>query len=310
MLGAGVSGLSCAVRLVEAGARVRVWTREMPAQTVSAVAAALWFPYAAGPRARVLAWARVTYRELLRLAARGDAHVELTEGRVVFCGQDQDPSWRSLVPDLRALAPDELPAPFTSGFALRAPVCVMPAYLGGLVARLAQHDVCLEARAVTDLDEALATCPTVVHCTGLGARELAHDDLVHAARGQVVRAPRGEVTRFWIADDAPGGMTYVIPRLGSGDCILGGTYEVGRQDRDVDPREAEAIRARAALVEPEVAHTTPLAHVVGLRPARATVRLEVETRGRGRIVHNYGHGGSGVTLAWGCADEVVALALG
>ena len=42
---------------------------------------------------------------------------------------------------------------------------------------------------------------------------------------------------------------------------------------------------------------------VGLRPARPAVRLEAE----GRVVHCYGHGGAGVTLAWGCAGEVAAL---
>ncbi|HIN08299.1 MAG TPA: FAD-binding oxidoreductase, partial [Candidatus Poseidoniales archaeon] len=45
---------------------------------------------------------------------------------------------------------------------------------------------------------------------------------------------------------------------------------------------------------------------VGLRPARSAVRLELES-GERPLIHNYGHGGGGVTLSWGCADEVVAL---
>jgi D-amino-acid oxidase len=54
-----------------------------------------------------------------------------------------------------------------------------------------------------------------------------------------------------------------------------------------------------------------LAHRVGLRPARPTVRLEAEPAGPGAgppIVHNYGHGGAGVSLSWGCAHEAAALA--
>jgi D-amino-acid oxidase len=43
---------------------------------------------------------------------------------------------------------------------------------------------------------------------------------------------------------------------------------------------------------------------VGLRPARPAVRLETEGTPGGVIVHCYGHGGAGVTLSWGCAEEV------
>ncbi|NEB20988.1 FAD-dependent oxidoreductase, partial [Streptomyces coelicoflavus] len=52
-----------------------------------------------------------------------------------------------------------------------------------------------------------------------------------------------------------------------------------------------------------------LAHRVGLRPARDAVRLERGTLPDGRrLVHNYGHGGAGVTVAWGCAQEAARLA--
>jgi D-amino-acid oxidase len=44
----------------------------------------------------------------------------------------------------------------------------------------------------------------------------------------------------------------------------------------------------------------------GLRPFRPSVRLEHD-REEPRIVHNYGHGGAGYTLCWGCSQEVVRL---
>ena len=34
---------------------------------------------------------------------------------------------------------------------------------------------------------------------------------------------------------------------------------------------------------------------------------EVRVEREGHVVHCYGHGGAGVTLSWGCADEVVEL---
>jgi D-amino-acid oxidase len=44
---------------------------------------------------------------------------------------------------------------------------------------------------------------------------------------------------------------------------------------------------------------------------RPSVRLELEERPGGRaVIHDYGHGGSGYTLSWGCAEEVAALARG
>jgi D-amino-acid oxidase len=58
---------------------------------------------------------------------------------------------------------------------------------------------------------------------------------------------------------------------------------------------------------PALADAKVRAHKVGLRPVRPTVRLEA-ARGTGQtVVHCYGHGGSGVTLSWGCADEVLGL---
>jgi D-amino-acid oxidase len=89
--------------------------------------------------------------------------------------------------------------------------------------------------------------------------------------------------------------------------IVGGTADEDEWDLTPNPRTAEAILARASILVPALAGAPIRAHKVGLRPTRPAVRLEPEHRGPQTIIHNYGHGGAGVTLSWPCADEVVAL---
>ena len=48
--------------------------------------------------------------------------------------------------------------------------------------------------------------------------------------------------------------------------------------------------------------------IAGLRPYReGTFRLEPEVVGGKFVVHNYGHGGAGITLSWGCAREIIDI---
>lgn len=49
----------------------------------------------------------------------------------------------------------------------------------------------------------------------------------------------------------------------------------------------------------------PGACIAGVRPYRnGSYRLDTETLSGKFIVHNYGHGGAGITLSWGCAAKV------
>ena len=100
-------------------------------------------------------------------------------------------------------------------------------------------------------------------------------------------------------------LTYVVPR--EKVVVVGGTAQEGAYEPRPDPAVAQQILARARAVVPELARATVVGHRVGLRPARPTVRLEAEQVDDGTVVHCYGHGGAGVTLSWGCADDVAAL---
>ena len=100
VIGAGVVGLSCALRLQQAGHRVDVVARDLPLETTSAVAAAIWYPYRAFPYERVTAWSATTYHELERLAADADTGVRMVEGTELHRRRTSDPWWRSAVPTL------------------------------------------------------------------------------------------------------------------------------------------------------------------------------------------------------------------
>jgi D-amino-acid oxidase len=80
ILGAGISGLSCALALRERGHEVRIVAAEFGERTVSSVAGALWLPYLCAPEARTTPWARSTYLWLEELAARApEAGVDMID---------------------------------------------------------------------------------------------------------------------------------------------------------------------------------------------------------------------------------------
>lgn len=296
VVGAGVVGLSCAVRLLEAGHRVDVLARDLPLETTSAVAAAIWYPFRAYPYERVTAWSGATYRELELLAKVDGTGVVMREGVEVQRAVLPDPWWVGAVPAL-----DRVPmaTPYAEGWSFVTPVVEMPVYLRWLSARVRDLGGDLTRMALGGLPH---QAEVVVNAAGLGARLIAADPSVVPVRGQVVYVEQVGLDRWWLDSTGP---TYVVPR--GGDIVVGGTDEEGSWDRTPSRQTAERILGRAREIVPELAGAKVLGHRVGLRPARPSVRLEQERVGKSRVVHCYGHGGAGVTLAWGCADEVAGL---
>jgi D-amino-acid oxidase len=309
VIGAGVSGLTCGMRLLEEGARVTLVTRERPARTTSAVAGAVWFPYRVRPNARTGPWGRVGYGRFSRLAEQDGLPVTMVELTALYADPlAEEPWWLESVPGgaVRAAVRDELPAGYSDGRTLRVPCIEAPAYLDWLARRFDELGGAVELRELSSLDEPDGT--VVVNCAGMGARRLAHDDDLRPVRGQVAYARTREPPRFMVDETGPNALAYVLPRPDV--VVLGGTAEEDDWETRPRPETTRSILERTRRLDPRLEAATYVGSAVGFRPVRSEVRLETATLPDGRpLVHNYGHGGSGFTLSWGCAEEVVRLVL-
>jgi D-amino-acid oxidase len=305
VVGAGINGLACALRLQEAGHTVAIVAAAPPEETTSAVAAALWYPYRAFPEAAVTRWAAEGFAALATMAADLPSGVRMRTGREVFRAPAPDPWWRDAVPSLRRVLPGDLPTGYADGFELTVPIVDMATHLSWLLAELTRRGVTLTQRRLAGLDELAGSADAVVNCTGLGARELVGDDTLVPVRGQIVVVEQVGLERWVLDQDDPQQVTYVVPRLDT--IVLGGTAEEGDEDTAVRPATVADVLARCSALVPEIAGARVLAHRVGLRPTRPAVRLEAEDLAGQLVVHCYGQGGAGVTLAYGCAQDVVQL---
>jgi D-amino-acid oxidase len=266
------------------------------------VAAAVWYPYLAAPRDKVAAWSKTTYDEFAGLAEHEES-VRLRTGTELLRDEAPDPWWAGAVPDLRRLT--DRPDGYADGWSFTAPVVEMPRYLPYLVGRLDAAGGTLTRAALSALPN---SAEVVVNCAGLGARRMAGDDSLSPVRGQIVYVGQPGLTEWLIAEDAAGEVTYVVPR--KHDVVVGGTSQPGDWNLSADPATAERMLARAVALIPRLAKAEIIGHRVGLRPARPSIRCEATDLGGRRVVHCYGHGGAGVTVSWGCADEVLGLVSG
>ncbi|MBB4895342.1 D-amino-acid oxidase [Streptomyces olivoverticillatus] len=308
VVGAGVTGLTSAVVLAERGLRVEVWTRSPSAETTSAVAGGLWWPYRIRPEAQASAWALRSLAVLAGLAERPEeTGVRMVEGTHGGAVPAELGPWAEQVRGLRAAEPEELPRGYDRGVRCRLPLLDMPAHLDYLRRRLAAAGGTVTVRPVASLGQAGRAAGAVVNCTGLGARDLVPDYKVYPVRGQVVVVENPGIDEwFTVADDSKPELLYVLPQPYG--VVLGGTAGEHVWDRTPSPCTAQAIIARCSRVHPRLCQSRVLAHRVGLRPARHRVRLEAERLpGGARLVHNYGHGGAGITVSWGCALQTADL---
>eukprot|EP00756_Hemistasia_phaeocysticola_P043996 Hpha_TRINITY_DN17579_c0_g1::TRINITY_DN17579_c0_g1_i1::g.92432::m.92432/K00273/DAO, aao; D-amino-acid oxidase len=346
VVGAGAVGLAAAWRLAEAGYAVIVVAERPGVECVSGGAGAIWEypPFQIEPQSEAKEWVLASYGVFKRLSTRpaitgsrmrrvGYFHTE--PGFKVPPGAEQVDGfhfWNASPEHPQQNLPErsraERPPPgvggcFASGYWYTAPVVHMPTYLGYLESALRGIGVCFVSHTVTDLrtplPEGRPNLPSrvdlVVNCTGLGASKLTGDTALFPVRGVLVRVrvPPGVECEEVVNDETrpPPHLAYIVPQR-DGLVALAGSSEAGRWELTVSEAEKESIVSRCERLYPSLKGAKVEGTWAGLRPARkGGCRLELvaaATPGPD-VIHNYGHGGSGVVTSWGCADATQALAL-
>ncbi len=311
VVGGGVVGMTAALHLAESdttGRCIELIAEKIATESLSRVAAASFYPFAVDhPHVeRWLEFGRAKYLELAKDAGTGIVLREGMEiaGRRIHAKNPEG----FLLPSLqRGDGADD-----NAHFVL--PIIELPIYLPYLRSRLEARGVRITRRRLESIDE-IGADSIVVNCSGSEARRLTPDPTVKPTLGQLVRTSCPLVDRFMLDEREPSRPTYVVPR--SNDVVLGSfdlPYDVdvhGYEPPGADDERTADILKRATALDPRVADAKVLEAYCGFRPRRPKVRVEIDSerlhRGR-RVIHDYGHGGGGVTLSWGCAQEVLELA--
>jgi D-amino-acid oxidase len=294
VVGAGVVGLTTAVVLQERGHQVQVVAEKTGNGTTSAVAGAVWYPFRADPPDRVVGWAMRAKEWLTGLAATTlEAGVDILTVHEVTVS-DEPPWWSECAPDLQRV----VLADGTSAWRFEAPRIEPELHLAWLESQLRWP---IERRRVTSLNAEPGD--VVVNCTGLGARSLTADRELQGLFGQTVVVESGDIEagNSLVDERDPDRLFYCIPRRAS--VVLGGCAIPVSDDYSLEPESGLVADILGRASERHLRPGKVITARCGLRPYRTTVRLELN----GRIIHNYGHGGAGYTLARGCAEEVSRL---
>jgi D-amino-acid oxidase len=304
IIGAGISGMSTAFLLTQKNHRITVYAKAFSPNITSNRAAAFWFPYHIRNDRRGIGWCQISYEAYKKLSCKKETGISMYKLiKVIRKGvEEEEPVWIEFMPEnsYRIMREDELPTGIAKAYDVQVPLMETQIFLPYLQQQLSESGVKFIQKEIKDFSELTNNFDLVINCSALGARELCKDESIIPVRGQVaLLSPRNNLP-IYLDNEKP---LYVVPRKDA--IIVGGTYEERIAAETTEPATIERILKNAYEVFPELKQQEIIGSWAGLRPYRAEVRLEQE-KGR-NIIHNYGHGGSGFTLSFGCAEEVVSI---
>ncbi|KAJ8939549.1 hypothetical protein NQ318_011333 [Aromia moschata] len=304
VIGCGVIGLTSALAIQRSirNTKVTIFTKDITPNTTGDVAAGLWEPYLVddteeksfGGKAKE---AGISLQPIINLSDKRDHKI---------------PDWVNVTLGHSELSRDHLVnlsrrynKNFTAGYLFVSFTWEASYFLPFLQREFEKNGGRVVMKEIKDFNE-LAHYDVIVNCTGLESRNLTGDKKVSPIRGQIARVRGPWQFHTYIVDSEKS--CYIIPNI---NCVILGGTKQSSYNIEVDEVDKQEILSKCSDLLPAIKAAEVIKHQVGLRPGRDKVRLEIEIKERDKdtikIVHNYGHGGSGITLSVGCAVEAAEL---